>query len=125
MTTYFQNPNIATTEKFTHICKERLKQKFIRQWHNFIDIQGSKLRFYKKCKDSFAREPYLDNLNCFQLRKIVAKFRCSDHRLEIEVGRHKQIKVEGVYANYAKATWKLKFIFYKNVHCMRTFEQNI
>ena len=52
------------------------------------------MRFYKTLKDSFVREPYLDNLNCFQLRKIVAKFRCSDHRLEIEIGRHKNIKVE-------------------------------
>ena len=94
MTTYLQNPNIATTEKFTDICKERLKEKFIRQWKNSIENQGSKLRFYKKFKDSFVREPYLDILNCFQLRKIIAKFRCSDHRLEIEIGRHKNIKVE-------------------------------
>ena len=72
------------------MCKERL-----RQWHNaIIDSQGSKLRSYKLFKDSFTREPYLKILNCFQLRKVVAKFRCSDHRLEIEMGRHKKIKVE-------------------------------
>ena len=31
--------------------------------------------------------------NCFQLRKIVTKFRCSDHRLEIETGRHGNVEI--------------------------------
>ena len=94
MTAYFQNPSAATSEIFIRMCKERLKEKFIQQWRNSIGSQGSKLRFYNLFKESFAREPYLDNLNCFQLRKVVLKFRCSDHRLEIETGRHRKIKVE-------------------------------
>ena len=28
------------------------------------------------------------------MRKIITKFRCSDHALEIEKGRHKKLKVE-------------------------------
>ena len=50
--------------------------------------------FYKLFKNAFSREPYLDHINCFHLRKVVSKFRCSDHRLEIETGRHRKLKVE-------------------------------
>ena len=30
----------------------------------------------------------------FQLRKVITKFRCSDHPLEIEKGRHKNLKLK-------------------------------
>ena len=56
--------------------------------------ETSKLRFYKLFKTSFGKEPYLDHIKDFRLRKILTKFRCSDHILEIEVGRHKKLKVE-------------------------------
>ena len=39
-------------------------------------------------------EPYLQTITDFHLRKIVTKFRCSDHRLEIEIGRHNNIPRE-------------------------------
>ena len=39
-------------------------------------------------------EDYLINLHDFESRKIVAKFRCSDHTLMIETGRHKKIDLE-------------------------------
>ena len=100
MANYLQNPKLATTEKFTRICKEKIRDKFIQLWfndisgHNAVNGQGSKLRFYKLFKNAFSREPYLDHINCFHLRKVVSKFRCSDHRLEIETGRHRKLKVE-------------------------------
>ena len=85
---YFVNPNDITTVKFKQICTKKLEEQFSQEWQILLNAQIGKLRFYKTVKQTFAREPYLDNLNCFQLRKIVTKFRCSDHRLEIELGRH-------------------------------------
>ena len=55
---------------------------------------GSKLRFYKTFKNSFNRESYLDTISEFDMRKIVTKFRCSDHSLQVEIGRHRKIKFE-------------------------------
>ena len=89
LSAHFQNPNDISTEKFVRMCKDRLGRKFIQQWQNLINSQDGRLRFFKLFKHTFERESYLDNLNCFQLRKTVSKFRCSDHRLEVEVGRHK------------------------------------
>ena len=50
-----------------------------------------KQRFYKRFKIVFSREGYLDSVPCYKLRKLVSKFRCSDHKLEIEVGRRKNV----------------------------------
>ena len=36
----------------------------------------------------------MDHIKDFKLRKIITKFCCSDNVLEIEVGRHKNLKVE-------------------------------
>ena len=56
--------------------------------------ESNKLRFYKLFKTSFVKEPYLNHIRDFKLRKTLTKFRCSDHILEIEVGRQKNLKVE-------------------------------
>ena len=45
-------------------------------------------------KSSYERESYLRNVNNFDIRKNITKFRCSDHTLEIESGRHKKLRVE-------------------------------
>ena len=51
------------------------------------DPNTSKLQFYRKIKVNHSFEKYLE-LPHFNDRKIIAKFRCSDHKLEIESGRH-------------------------------------
>ena len=96
----FDNPNSITTEKFEILCKTTLRKKFEKEWGDQIsglnrtEGQSNKLRFYKMFKTNLIREPYLDIIKDFHLRKCMAKFRCSDHKLEIEVGRHEKLKVE-------------------------------
>jgi len=100
MENYFHNPSLLTTKYFTYMCTKRLKNIFIDQWYNKIsgkymrEGQTNKLRTYIVYKKKFVRESYLDNVNNFSVRKVIAKFRCSDHILEIEKGRHNRIKVE-------------------------------
>ena len=53
--------------------------------------KNKKLAFYRKFKSSHNFEPYLDNIKFYKDRKIFTKFRCSDHSLEIEKGRHKKL----------------------------------
>ena len=62
--------------------------KFVNTWINQLnDPNTSKLQFYRKIKVNHSFEKYLE-LPHFNDRKIIAKFRCSDHKLEIESGRH-------------------------------------
>ena len=51
------------------------------------------LRTYKTFKSNLKLEPYLTHL-CFGKRQTLCKFRCSDHTLLIEIGRHKGLAVE-------------------------------
>ena len=100
MDTHLCNPGMVTTEKFSNICASKLSNLCIIQWHRQMTGVSmrlgdtSKLRFYKLFKTSFKMEPYLNLIPNFQLRKCISKFRCSDHSLEIEVGRHKKLKVQ-------------------------------
>ena len=93
---YFRNPSAVNKNQFKTVCKAKLKEIIVEQWDMYMDNigDGNKLRFYKTFKNHFGREPYLDLLSDFQLRKIITKFRCSDHKLEIEKGRHRQLRVE-------------------------------
>ena len=92
----FQNPTALNNHQFVKACKDKLKEKVIEQWEIYMSNVGggNKLRFYKTFKSSFNREPYLDSVSDFHLRKVITKFRCSDHTLEIEKGRHRKVLVE-------------------------------
>ena len=45
---------------------------------------------YRLCTQHFNCEPYLNILN-FKQRQALTKLRIENHRLEIELGRHKNI----------------------------------
>ena len=96
---YFLDPTTISTDKFRTMCQSKIKHAFIEQWkiaisrESFNNGKSNKLRFYSQFKTSFEREPYLDSVNNFDIRKTLAKFRCSDHTLEIESGRHRNTNV--------------------------------
>ena len=100
MERYFLNPSDISTAKFKSLCLSKFKDSFEHHWKEVITRETSsggksnKLKFYSSLKSSFERESYLDNVNNFFIRKNITKFRCSDHTLEIESGRHKNIKVD-------------------------------
>ena len=75
--------------QFQRECKTKLKEKIISEWGEQLKKQNSKLELYKEIKGKFEIESYLDNIPNYHLRKLITKFRCSDHKLEIETGRHK------------------------------------
>ena len=97
--TVYENPAVLSIAKFSALCSNRLRDTFSQQWaaqladNESNEGQRSKLRFYRIFKNSFGREPYLE-LIPYKLRKVITKFRCSDHCLEIEIGRHKGVKTE-------------------------------
>ena len=75
-------------ENFKTKIDLNIKNKFINFWKKTKDDKNvSRLHFYSQIKQDFSFEAYLD-LSDFTLRKTIAKFRCSDHTLEIEKGRH-------------------------------------
>ena len=55
----------------------------------YKETSGGKLDTYFKFKTSFKFEEYL-NLKSYSTRKVLAKFRISDHSLRIETGRYEK-----------------------------------
>ena len=93
---------------FLRFAKTKIKELFLQQWNahlmgsNIDHPQSSKLTFYKLFKTNFTREPYLTEISNFHIRKQLTKFRCSDHKLEIEVGRHKNIDPKNRVCRFCK-----------------------
>ena len=64
--------------------------------------ESSNLFLYSKLKNDIILEPYLLQLNNFKNRQLIAKFRSSDHNLEIEKGRYKNIPRQQRLCNTCK-----------------------
>ena len=96
----FSSPSCYSSAYVERMFKAKIRESFIQFWNSELNIadvnsiRNSKLRTYKMFKSKFGMEDYLINLHDFDSRKTVAKFRCSDHTLRIETGRHKKIDLE-------------------------------
>ena len=77
---------------------KKLNEIFNSQWCKKVNQSStnsknnSKLRTYNLFKKELRAETYL-NLPQFKFRKLIAKFRCSDHQLRIETGRHQKLEI--------------------------------
>ena len=69
--------------------KQRLKDQYIQQWLADLNL-SNKCRSYRIFKLNFEPDKYLFSLSPFD-RKIICRFRTSNHRLSIERGRYYDI----------------------------------
>ena len=70
--------------------KIRLRDCMTQKWHSDI-TDSSRCDTYKEFKSLLDVEKYLCIDIPFYLRKAFARFRCSSHKLNIELGRHRGI----------------------------------
>ena len=73
---------------------QRLSDNFHQEAFSTITNQNSKLRTYGILKDEIGMEKYLSEIYNPVIRKGYTKFRLSNHNLNIEKGRHKNIPKE-------------------------------
>ena len=69
----------------------RMKDIFHQEAFAAINMESSKLRTYKLIKGEIGFEKYLSSFKNIKERRILTKFRLSNHTLMIEKGRHKNI----------------------------------
>ena len=85
----FSSPSCYSSAYVERMFKAKIRESLIQYWNSELNIadvnsiRNSKLRTYKMFKSKFAMEDCLINLHDFESRKIVAKFRCSDHTLMV------------------------------------------
>ena len=83
---------------------EKLSDTFHQDAFCNISNQQSKLRTYSLLKKTIGMECYLTKITNPVIRRTVAKFRLSNHRLNIETGRHKNIPKELRFCHFCKNT---------------------
>ena len=78
---------------YSNLAKKNIRDSFISYWREEIDKQPPRLKFYAQNKTKFEKNDYLDTLQ-FKDRQRITKLLCSNHKLEVETGRHKKIERE-------------------------------
>lgn len=94
-------PKAWMEQKFEKISQIDIVHKYLcniyqEDWKTNI-LKQPKMRTYALFKFNFELESYLVNIRDFKLRRVLTRFRLSNHDLEIEVGRHKGLPVEERY----------------------------
>ena len=82
------NGNVGDIQGFMSAFKERVSDECRQSWSQDI-TESPKLVTYSLFKSMLEPERYLQVIFSNRYRAALANFRCSCHRLEIEVGRHK------------------------------------
>ena len=78
---------IANVPRFVTILSTRLKDMYTQLWLQGLE-NSPKAEQYKQFKSLLETEKYLNIDMNYKFRRILSRFRCSDHTLLIETGRH-------------------------------------
>lgn len=110
--------------------KKIVEQKYINQiMSKLLNLTNeSKLYLYKQIKDDFGLEKYLTEESSFKNRQFITKFRVSDHPLEIEIGRYKNVLRENRLCTVCKDIEdEYHFFLYcnKNKHLRQNMFQHL
>ena len=80
-----------TWEKLANRMTYIMKEKFERHWKSSLGDQSNdngKLYLFRRIKNSFRMEPYLNQIKKTKFRRAMTMMRISAHKLEIETGRY-------------------------------------
>ena len=81
----------TNNKQFKKTSKQNVQKYYKTSWTNKLALPDqTRLKVYQIIKKEFEPSKHLD-LTQFELRQIISKIRCSDHNLEIEKGRHRNI----------------------------------
>ena len=87
---YFRDYSINKIKK---LVMKKLKTLFLKAWFHEKDNVSGKLDTYFSYKSMFQKEKYLE-INNFEVRQILCRFRISSHHLRVETERHKNNSLE-------------------------------
>ncbi|XP_059398726.1 uncharacterized protein LOC132130888 [Carassius carassius] len=83
---------LSSTIQLRHAkVKEIVKltqEEYIYDWQVKVE-QINKLKYFYRLKTGYQLAPYLIKIKDYSKRKLLTKYRLSDHRLCVETGRHK------------------------------------
>ncbi len=77
-----KHSKVKETEKIT-------QEEYIHDWQQKV-TQVKKLTYFHSIKSDYKLAPYLSCIKNYGHRKLLTKYRLSEHSLSVETGRHKQ-----------------------------------
>ena len=83
----WETQSVPDSEAFVNIFSERVKDCEFQKWSSEV-CNMPKLRLYCKFKEDKQEELYLSLPTPVRLRRDLARFRATSHKLEVEMGRH-------------------------------------
>lgn len=86
MSNLFDNPLIVNKAWLKLSLKRKLQDQFIQSWQENLNNHSIYIN-YSSYKQNLVLEPYFVE-QPFKIRKIISKFKCNNHQLEVELGRH-------------------------------------
>ncbi len=92
MAEYWINHGQFSPQFLAESVRQRLSDQFLQKWRAEC-LTSPKALMYKHIKLELKAEPYLQNLPT-NMRITLCRFRCSNHNLPIEIGRHTGIPRE-------------------------------
>ena len=91
-----QNFAVLKPTKFKIMLKQNIQKFYIQNWTDCISkLSSGKLSCYSNLKTCYGLEGYLLCNLSFSQRKSLTRLRTSSHRLNIELGRYKNIPRSG------------------------------
>ena len=120
--------NILEQRKFIKRVESGLNERFMKQWQTKIKTSSSKkykpkLRTYNLFKSDFKAEEYIHKENNFENRRQFSKLRLSDHKLEIELGRRKNIPSDQRFCKQCKVKNKIEDEYHFIIDCKKYSNQ--
>ena len=98
----FLSQEIGNIDLFMVNFKERISDCCFQEWSSSIN-NSSKLSTYCSFKSLLEPEKYLSCIQISKFKIALTKFRCSDHKLEIENGRKENINIMERVCKYCTA----------------------
>ena len=95
----FINHGVGDTNSFLSIFKQRIMDNYIQEWQSNVS-DSPKLLSYKFYKYDFVLEHYLHIVDIIKYLIALSRFRWSNHKLEIEIGRHSGIPRNKRFCKY-------------------------
>ena len=113
----------CSKECFKQQIKQRLFDQFRQKWAAEIN-QSSKCLNYRMFKSNFKMEHYLTTLT-YNNRRLLARFRCRNHNLPVEIGCHRGIPREQRKCNWCENELGDEFHFIMNCSNFKTFRNQL
>ena len=92
MTHLVEKHKLNPTIQFRHAKVKEIgnitKEEYIQDWQIKV-TQVNKLKYFHKIKSDYKLAPYLTEISNYGQRKLLTRYRISDHSLCVETGRHK------------------------------------